>query len=49
MTDNQSDLLRRLEKLIWGPPGEQRPPWQEQVLRLVRTVLILVRDVALGQ
>jgi membrane protein len=49
MNDAAPDLLGRLERLIWAPPGATQPAWQANGLRFVRTVLILVRDVALGQ
>lgn len=42
-------LLGRLEALIWGQHTPERPRWQHGVLRLARTVLILGRDLAMGQ
>lgn len=49
MTLTPAPLLRRLEALIWGKPTHERPPWQSGVLRWVRTVLVLGRDLAMGQ
>jgi membrane protein len=49
MTPTHADLLSRLEALIWDKPVAERPRWQQGLLRLVRTVLILGRDMALGQ
>jgi membrane protein len=48
-TDTSTDPLSRLEQLIWGVPQKPHPPWQSAGLRLVRTVLILLRDLAFGQ
>jgi len=42
-------LLGRLESLIWGKQASERPRRQQGALRLVRTVLILGRDLAMGQ
>jgi membrane protein len=44
-----ADLPGRVERLIWGPHETPQAPWQERGLRFVRTVLILARDLALGQ
>ena len=49
MTAAAPDLLRRLERFIWGERGVALPAWQAGSLRLVRTVLILVRDLVDGQ
>jgi membrane protein len=49
MTPINTGLLGRLETLIWGKQTPERPRWQQDVLRLVRTVLVLARDLALGQ
>ena len=49
MTETENDPLSRLEKWIWGTPQAPHAPWQTAGLRLVRTVLILVRDLAFGQ
>jgi membrane protein len=49
MTLGTADLPGRIEKLIWGTPEKSRTPWQAHGLRFVRTVLILVRDLVLGQ
>jgi membrane protein len=43
------DLYRRLEQVVWGTPDERLPAWTAHALRVVRTVLILVRDLARGQ
>jgi membrane protein len=42
-------LLGRLEALIWDKQTSERPRRQQGALRLVRTVLILGRDLAMGQ
>lgn len=49
MTPVHTDLLSRLEALIWGSHSPDRPRWQQGALRWVRTVLILARDLAMGQ
>ena len=49
MTPKNTGLLGRLEALIWGKQAADRPRRQQGVLRLVRTVLILGRDLAMGQ
>ena len=49
MTLGIADLPARIEKLIWGTPARPATPLQARGVRLVRTVLILVRDLALGQ
>lgn len=41
--------LSRLETLVWGTRGEALPPRKALLLRIVRTVLILARDLAAGQ
>ena len=43
------DLPQRLEALVWGAQGGAQPPWQRHGLRAVRTLLVLGRDLALGQ
>jgi membrane protein len=43
------DLLDRLEARIWRTPHPARTAWQTHGLSLLRTVLMLVRDLALGQ
>ena len=48
-TENEKDRLSRLERFIWGTPQPPHAPWQAAGLRLVRTVLILARDLAFGQ
>ena len=48
-TETEKDRLSRLEKFIWGTPQTPHAPWQAAGLRLVRTVLILARDLAFGQ
>ena len=43
-------LLSRIESIVWGVHEEQpRPLWKTRGLRVVRTVLILARDLADGQ
>jgi membrane protein len=42
-------LFGRMETLIWGKQALERPSWQQRVLRLVRMVLILARDLTMGQ
>ena len=42
-------MLGRLEDLIWGQQEAARPFWQLRALRLARTILILGRDLAMGQ
>ena len=49
MTQDSAGLAGRIERFIWGTPEAQRPRWQQQALRGVRTLLILGRDLAFGQ
>lgn len=49
MTETETDPLNRLKKRIWGTPQVPHLRWQSAGLRFVRTVLILVRDLAFGQ
>ncbi|MBK9021652.1 MAG: hypothetical protein IPL72_17370 [Sulfuritalea sp.] len=42
-------LSRRFEQRVWGGQDAARPPWSRRGLRLVRTVLVLARDLAFGQ
>lgn len=49
MTPLNTGLVARLEALIWGPQASERPDRHQGALRLVRTVLILGRDLAMGQ
>ena len=49
MTTNRTDLLARVEGLIWSSPVEPRPRWQDRLQRLSRTVLMLARDLVQGQ
>jgi membrane protein len=44
-----ADLLSRIERHVWGASDAARPRWQVHALRFVRTVLILGRDLAMGQ
>ncbi len=44
-----AELLSHIERRVWGTPEAARPRWQEQALRVVRTVVILGRDLAMGQ
>lgn len=43
------DLLTRLNRLIWGQPVPKLSLWQARGMRLLRTLLLLVRDVVDGQ
>ena len=43
------EWLSRFERLVWGAQEAPQPPWKARALRFVRTVLILVRDLARGQ
>jgi membrane protein len=49
MTESETNPLSRLEKIIWGTPQAPHARWQSAGLRFVRTVLILIRDLAFGQ
>lgn len=49
MTASDTDPLNRLNEIVWGTPRVPRGRWQASGLRLVRTVLILLRDLAFGQ
>ena len=42
-------LLSRLEGIIWGGQGASLSSWQARGMRIVRTLLLLVRDVVDGQ
>ena len=42
-------LLSRLDRIVWGAQEEPRAPWKARGLRVVRTALILARDLARGQ
>ncbi len=44
-----ASLLSRLERMIWGGPDAGQPGWKRRLLRFVRTVLVLGRDLAYGQ
>ncbi|MFA6313494.1 MAG: YihY/virulence factor BrkB family protein [Sterolibacterium sp.] len=45
----QKRLLSRIEKAIWGVPGQAQPHWRTRGLRIVRTLLMLARDLTGGQ
>ncbi len=49
MTFDPKAFLGRLQVLIWGKRADDRHRGQQGLLRLVRTVLILGRDLAMGQ
>lgn len=49
MMPASTGVLGRLEALIWGKQPSGWPRQQQGALRLVRTVLILGRDLAMGQ
>lgn len=40
---------RQLDEFIWGTQEGAWPPWKRRLLRLMRTLLILARDLAQGQ
>ena len=42
-------LLSRLESIIWGSQGVALSVWQARGIRVIRTLLLLVRDVVDGQ
>ena len=42
-------LLRRIDSVVWGAREQPQPPWATRGLRVVRTVLVLARDLARGQ
>ncbi|MCF8200164.1 MAG: YihY family inner membrane protein [Sulfuritalea sp.] len=43
------DWMSRLDEIVWGPQEGTGPALQPRGLRIVRTVLVLGRDLALGQ
>ena len=45
----QSDLLTRLSDAVWGGSLHTMPPLRAFVLRTVRTLLVLLRDLTQGQ
>ena len=42
-------LPRRIERFVWGASELTEQPWPRRAQRLVRTVIVLARDLALGQ
>ncbi|SBT09023.1 Ribonuclease BN [Candidatus Accumulibacter aalborgensis] len=42
-------LLSRIESVVWGSPAASLPSWRMRGVRVVQTVLILVRDLVDGQ
>ncbi len=42
-------FLGRIEGAFWSPRGEELPPWKLRALRIGRTALVLVQDLARGQ
>jgi membrane protein len=48
-TEPEIGVIKRLDTLIWGTPRQAHSTWAAMVLRLVRTVLILGRDLTFGQ
>ncbi len=44
-----ASLLSRFEKQVWGGQDAARPVWSRRSVRVVRTVLVLARDLAFGQ
>jgi membrane protein len=49
MSDGLNRFLTRIENAIWGGAGEAASPWRRRLMRLVRTLLVLARDVTFGQ
>jgi len=49
MNDINTSRLGRLGALIWGQQAAEQARWRRGALRLVRTLLILGRDLATGQ
>jgi membrane protein len=49
MSSGLADLPDRVERLIWGQRDAAQAPWRRRGLRFVRTVLVLGRDLTLGQ
>ena len=47
MTPQPPGLVQRLQALIWAT--SDLPAWKAAAVRTVRTILILGRDVAMGQ
>ncbi|HET9699497.1 MAG TPA: YhjD/YihY/BrkB family envelope integrity protein [Burkholderiales bacterium] len=49
MSQNLTEFLSRIENAVWGVGGEPSPAWRRRLLRLLRMVLVLARDLAFGQ
>lgn len=49
MSDGISRFLARIENAVWGEPGEAASPWRRRLMRTLRMLLVLGRDVAFGQ
>lgn len=49
MLDRPDNWLRRLERAIWKPHLAPLPAWRTRVVRTVRLVIVLFRDVMQGQ
>ena len=43
------DWLKQLERTIWAPPAHALSTWKRHGVRVVRLVLVLVRDVVQGE
>lgn len=42
-------LLSAMERAIWSNPPQPTPGWKARLLRLVRVIVVLIRDIAQGQ
>lgn len=49
MKSSAAGLRNRFDSLIWGIHEPPLPPWKTRVLLMVRTLLVLLRDLAGGQ
>jgi membrane protein len=49
VSDDSVGLKSRLEQWLWGASDAARPAWQRPLLRVLRLLLILLRDLTLGQ
>jgi membrane protein len=49
LSNSITELLTRIENAIWGGQGDAMSPWRRRLMRLVRMVLVLGRDLAFGQ
>lgn len=44
-----ADTLSRFHKFVWGEQVDIQPAWKRHGIRIIRTILILVQDIAQGQ